>query len=246
MRILQIFFMLFFVNTILPSFAQTQYSPDTSITQLQRNNTIERYYNSLDVQAGLYNGSEYIVYVSLLKDGHPYLDTTTLTIGTVLYDGMVYNNVPMLYDIVKDELIAQHFNKVFYIQLVHSKVDEFNILNRAFKHLGVDSTKKGNVRNGFYELLYDGNIKLYAKRIKTIQEYIPDMKIERRVFTAYRYFIYKDDVYHEVFNESSVLKVLDDKKTMLKQALRKQRIKFRKQREAAMKLMLHQYENTNP
>lgn len=245
MRILQTLLVLLFANAIVFGYSQGKQSADTSILLQQKKEAIQLYYNSLDIQSGLYNGSEYIIYAHLLKNDHPYLDTAKLTTGSVFYDGMQYQNVPMLYDIVKDELIAQHYNKVFYIQLVKSKIDEFNILNRKFIHLGKDSTRKGNVKDGFYEVLYDGNIKLYAKRIKTIQEFIPDMQIERRVFASNRYFIYKDDVFHEVFNQSSVTKVLGDKKAILNQALRKQHIKFRKQRETAMKLMLQQYENPN-
>lgn len=246
MRILQIISILIFFNAVIPSFTQGQYSTDTAVLAQQRKSISALYYNSLDIQSGLYNGSEYIVYVSLLKDGHPYLDTAQLTAGSVFYDGMLYQNVPMLYDIVKDELIVQHYNKVFYVQLVQSKVENFDFLDRKFVHLGRDSTQKGNVKNGFYELLYAGNIKLYAKRIKTIQEFIPDMQVERRVFSNNRYFIYKDSTFHEVFTQSSVLKVLADKKSAISQALRKQNVRFRKQREAAMVLMLQQYENTNP
>ncbi|MCC6289755.1 MAG: hypothetical protein IT249_17905 [Chitinophagaceae bacterium] len=245
MRILQTILILLFFQAANPAFSQEQ-NTDSALVAGQQKNTIQLYYNSLDFQSGLYNGSEYIVYVHLLKDGHPYLDTTTLTNGTVFYDGMLYSNVPMLYDIVKDELIVQHFNKVFHIQLVQSKVDEFNFLGRPFVHLGRDTTKQGNVKNGFYEILYDGQVKLYAKRIKTIQEFIPDMQVERRVFSNNRYFIYKDSVFHEVYNQSSVIKVLKDKRFDYKQALRKQHIKFRRQREAAMKLVLQQYDNANP
>ena len=246
MRILKIIAALFFINTVFPGFIHGQQAADTSIAMQQQKNALTLYYNALDIQSGLYNGSEYIVYVSLLKDGHPYLDTAQLTTGSVFYDGLLYQNVPMLYDIVKDELIVQHFNKVFYVQLVQSKVENFNILGRKFIHLGKDSIQKGNIKNGFYELLYDGQIKLYARRTKTIQEFIPDMQVERRVFAANRYFIYKDNVFNEVFNQASVLKILADKKAGLTQALRKQHIKFRKQKETAMKLMLHQYENANP
>lgn len=244
MRILQTILIFFFFYTAIPAISQGQ-NPDSALVAQQRKNPVQLYYNSLDIQSGLYNGSEYTVYVHLLKDGHPYLDTTKLMDGAVFYDGMLYRNVPMLYDIVKDELVIQHYNKVFHIQLIKSKVDEFNILGRPFLHLGKDSTIQGSVKNGYYEVLYDGQIKLYAKRIKTIQEFIPDMQVERRVFSNNRYFIYKDNTFHEVYNQSSVLKVLKDKKFDYKQALRKQRIKFRKQRETAMKLILQQYENAN-
>ncbi len=244
MRISQTILIFFLFHITVPALSQRQ-NPDSAFVAQQQKNAIQLYYNSLDIQSGLYNGSEYLVYVQLLKDGHPYLDTTKLTYGSVFYDGMLYQDVPMLYDIVKDELVIQHYNKVFHIQLIQSKIDEFKILDRPFLHLGKDSTIQGNVKNGFYEVLYDGQIKLYAKRIKTIQEYIPEMKVEQRVFSNNRYFIYKNKAYHEVYNLPSVLKVLKDKRINYKQTLRKQHIKFRKQRETAIKFMLQQYENTN-
>jgi hypothetical protein len=245
MRIIKPIRLFFFCCVYIPLFSAAQNSVDSVFTTQQKN-VVQLYYNALDIQSGLYNGSEYILYVHLLKDGHPYLDTTKYTNGEVFYNGMHYKNVQMLYDIVKDELIVQHYNGVFNIQLIQSKVDEFNILGKPFYHLGVDTTLAGNVKNGFYELLYNGQIKLYAKRIKTIQEYIPDMQVERRVYSNNRYFIYKDNIFYEVFTQKSVLKILNDKRNIVKQALKKQHIKFRKQRENAMKTMLWQYENTNP
>lgn len=235
------------VSIILFSIAkpvQSQHTTDTAIT-VQKANAVNVYYQSLQQQSGLYNGSEYVQYTTTLKEGYPYFDTTILVRGTVFYDSLLYNDVPMLYDIIRDELIIQHFNKVFMVQLVKPKVDWFDMGGHHFLQLGRDSTIQGNVSYGFYDVLHNGKTKLYCKRIKMIQESIPDMQLERKVYEKERYFIYKDSVYHEFFSESSLLSILKDKKSELKQILRKNKIKFRKNREYAMKLMLEQYDVLN-
>jgi hypothetical protein len=221
-------------------------SKDSVLSSLQKKKAISVYYQSLQQQSGLYNGSEYVPYVDMLKEGHPYFDTSKMVNGSVYYDGMSYTNVPMLYDIVRDELIILHFNKVFFLQLIKSKTESFEILEHSFVHLGRDSTKKEGVRDGFYDLLYNGKIKLYAKREKVIQETIPNMTIERKIYSKNRYFIFKKDHYTEVYGKKSLLNFFDDKKTMLKQSLKKQKIKFRKQRERAITAIVEQYDLINP
>ncbi|HRQ52273.1 MAG TPA: hypothetical protein PLR74_17125 [Agriterribacter sp.] len=223
-----------------PSFAQQV--ADTAMLQVQKANTIHTYYQSLQQQSGLYNGSEYVPYTNLLKEGHPYFDTSVLTDGRVYYDGMVYSNVPMFYDIIKDELIIRHYNRIFFLQLIRSKIDSFYIQEHSFLHLGRDSIAGENIQEGFYDRLYDGKVKLYAKRNKFIQESIPDMEVVKKVYQKDRYFLFRDGVYHDVYTASSVLKLLNDQKAALKRELSHHKIKFRKNRERAMKLMVTQYD----
>ncbi|MFT3705650.1 MAG: hypothetical protein QM802_24995 [Agriterribacter sp.] len=229
----------------LPQSLKSQMQADTALLNLQKKNAVNIYYQSLQIQAGIYNGSEYVPYVNTLKEGHPYFDTTAILKGSVLYDGMQYNDIPMLYDIITDQLIIQHYNKVFLVQLIRSKVDSFNLLGHSFVHLGRDSTKD-NVKEGYYDLVYNGKTKFYVRRTKDIQESIPDMTVERRVYAHKRFFIYKNNMYNEVYNQASVLALFKEKRGEIKQALRKQHIKFRKQREAAIALMAQQYDALNP
>ena len=228
----------------IPSQSKAQSPVDTGIAQLQKFNAVDLYYQSLKQQSGLYNGSEYVQYINLLKEGHPYFDTSALTNGNVYYDGLVYSDVPVLYDLIIDELIARHYNKVFLVKLIRSRVDSFSIREHHFLHLGRDSIAEG-IQEGFYDRIYNGNIKLYVKRKKVIQESIPDMQVERRVLQIDKYLLYMDSVYHDIHSESSMLKLMKDKRSALKQVLRKHKVKFRKNREYAMKLMAEQYDALN-
>lgn len=228
----------------IPSQSKGQAPADTGVVQIQRSNATGLYYQSLQQQSGLYNGSEYVQYINLLKEGHPYFDTSALTSGNVHYDGLAYSNVPMLYDIITDELIIRHYNKVFLVQLIRSRIDSFSMQGHHFLHLGKDSIAEG-IREGFYDRIYNGGIKLYVKRKKVIRESIPDMQVERRVFPDDSYFLYMNGVYHNVHSESSILKLMKDKRSPVKQTLRKHKVKFRKNREYAMKLMAEQYDALN-
>lgn len=232
---------LFFLQTTV-----AQNAAGKDLIDSQTANAMGLYYQSLQKQSGLYNGSEYVAYANLLKEGHPYFDTTVLTNGWVYYDKLLYQNVSMLYDIVSDELIVQHFNRVFLIQLIRSKIDSFSVLDHQFIHLGTDSAKNENIREGFYDRIYNGKIKLFVKRSKNIQESISDLKVEKKVYQKDKYFICQNNTYHEVYTQKSVLKLFPDQKAELKQMLRKQKIKFRKKREYAMKLMVQQYDTLNP
>ncbi len=234
------FALLLFISS--RSNAQSAY--DTGAIQLQKANAIGLYYQSLQHQSGLYNGSEYVQYLNLLKEGHPYFDTSVLTIGKVHYDGLAYNDVPMLYDIITDQIVIQHYNKVFLVQLIRSRIDSFNIQEHQFLHLGRDSIAE-RIQEGFYDRIYNGNIKLFVKRKKTIQESIPDMQVERRVYQNDKYFLYMDSVYHDIYSEASILNLMKDKRAELKQTLRKHKVKFRKNREYAMKLLTEYYDALN-
>lgn len=223
---------------------KTQSSADSALTQKQMAIATNIYYQSLKTQSGIYNGSEYVQYLHLLKEGFPYFDTTLITRGSVFYNEMEYHDVPMLYDIVRDELIVQHFNKVFLIQLVKSKVTWFSLHGHYFIHMLGDSISNSprRLKNGFYDLVYDGKVKLYVKRAKEIHESIPDMKIERTIFKVDKYFIYKDSVYHDVSSQGSVLKVLNKYQGEQKKAVKNQKIRYRRNREAAILTMVRKFD----
>src|SRR5687768_18541522 len=69
---------------------------------------ISYYYQFTDKRSRLYNGKEYIGYLPM--EGHPFFSDADLHRGSVVYDGLPFDSVNMQYDLVKDELIIQHFD----------------------------------------------------------------------------------------------------------------------------------------
>jgi hypothetical protein len=93
--------------------ANAQLSLQDSLIDIQtKNNVVALFDNTVKGNTGLYNGSEY------LYGGHNVK-------GSVLYDGTVYNDVPMRFDLITNELIILDYTKNFPIKLITPKVDYF-------------------------------------------------------------------------------------------------------------------------
>ncbi|MFL5748787.1 MAG: hypothetical protein ACJ751_29210 [Niastella sp.] len=182
-------------------------------------------YNSfIEKQSRLYNGVEHIGYSYKIK-GFAYFLQNELSIGTIVYDELEFANVPMLYDLLKDQVVIQHLDGFFKIGLISSKVQSFNLLNHHFIRL--DSMPGTPITGGFYDKLYTGNTKVLVKRRKFIEEIVKE-EIEREFIATNPAFIQKEDSYYAIKNYKSLLTVLKDKAPQVKQYLRKNRIKFRK------------------
>ena len=78
----------------------------------------------------------------LSRKGHPFFQVVNFINGNINLDGMLFHDVPMLYDIVKDQLIIQDFQKVYKINLPADKIREFFLLGHLFVRLTSDSSEQ--------------------------------------------------------------------------------------------------------
>src|SRR5687768_1130670 len=109
---------------------------------------VKFYYDAMGEQSPLYNGREYVEYSGTIQVGHPFYNTTEFSKGSITYEGMVFNDAMILYDIVKDKVIIRHFNQIFRIDLPVEKIQDFRVLDHHFIRLYPDST--GIIEEGFY------------------------------------------------------------------------------------------------
>src|SRR6266513_6107437 len=85
---------------------------DDSALHEGASNVIDIYYQSLGEQSSLYNGSEYIEYAFTLQEGHPFFGSAAWVNGKIYFDGMIFHEVPILYDIVKDQVVIRDFQQL--------------------------------------------------------------------------------------------------------------------------------------
>jgi len=201
-------------------------------------NAIGVYYQNLGEESPLYNGSEYIEYAYTLQEGHPFFQVVNFINGNVNVDGMIFHDVPMLYDIVKDQLIIQDFQKVYKINLPADRVQQFFLLGHLFVHLNASD----QVKTGFYDQLYKGKISLFAKREKKILEKYSNIQISKVVISQNVYYIKKDGVYYTIKNKSSLFSALKGKKKEVQQYLKANDIKFKREPERAMIMAVKYYD----
>jgi hypothetical protein len=156
--------------------------------------------------------------------------------GTLFYDGILYHNVPMLYDLEKDNaVILQHADKSFSqeyrnilrMDLIRSRVLWFSLPDHDFVRLEADSNRK-NMADGFYDRAYNGKIKVFIKREKRYVEEVKQTDLERRYDAFTYYYIQKAGVYYSIKSKKAVLDVFKNRRKELKVFIRKNGLKFRK------------------
>lgn len=232
-----IFVFLFFL-TLSATGQPTQ--PDTSFTQVARNQAITAYERTVYEQAHVFEGNEYIAHDHRIKI-HPFYRLDSLQMGTVFYNGVQYNEVPMLYDIVRDELAIQQPGGGYRIRLRTEYVAAFSLGGYLFSRIVGDSA--AGVPTGFYEVLYNGRTKALSHRAKTIHEDISSGAYRADYVQKDRFYILTDGLYHEVKSKRSLLNLFPDQAKSLRKYIRANKLKFNDdQREAAVTQVTKHYE----
>ena len=231
-------FQFFLFLTVLVSFGQ-----DSSFVEYSRAEAISFYSSSVRDQLLLFNGVEYKP-IPEPYEGHPFFESEYIEEGSITYYGETYQNVPMHYDLVHDEVVIEHYDQKGYVGLVkphQNKITSFVLLNHTFIHLGSQSTGE-DIRDGYYDLLYDGNVKILAKRKKTISEDLSMQTLKVSFNEKVSYYLFKDNEYHTIKSKGSVLKVLKDKRKELNQFASKRRADFTLNREYSMVKLAEYYD----
>jgi hypothetical protein len=195
---------------------------DTAFLSTSKTKIVSLYAASIQQQSRLYNGTDYVMYVSRDEE-HPYFSIDDWTFGSITYWGEVYEDVPVMFDLSTDQLITEH-NRGNPIKLIPEKVDGFVISDHTFQRLRNSGTNK--IAEGFYERLYDGASKVYAKHQKVYREDITAREVIPRFEENTRYFILKNGVFNQVKKKGSVLDTFEDHKQEIKSFLKKNRIRF--------------------
>jgi hypothetical protein len=196
--------------------------PGDSTIRSAEEHAIAIYHNYLGQQSPVYNGTGHITDDPNTR-GFAYFQSPESFAGSVVYDGSLYSNLPILYDIVRDQVIvADRYG--YLIGLFMPRVKEFSLYGHHFI-----STSRG-----VYDLLVPGAITILAKRTKKIEESIVGLEIIHTVYATDYFFAVKDSVYYELHNQRSLLMLMDDRKKEIKEFIKAGRIKFNKDPEGAI------------
>ena len=231
---IKLFFSFLLVQLLQPAqgFGQTLV-PDSVLLQRAKQNAVLQYQLLEGVQSRLYNGKLYRDYTIPLTEGHPYFSGDQFENGTVSYDGMVYANVPLLFNIVTDEVITPHYNKVHWISLRNDKISSFSFGGHYFIRVVQDSAGS-DITTGIYEQLYAGKSSALKKKWKYVTEAITNNQLKRSVKTVERRYLWHDGSWQRVTSLRSVLKVLNGHNAAIRQHLRSANIKYKRKPDQAL------------
>jgi hypothetical protein len=238
----------FLLSVLLWLLAQVAFSQsfknDTAFVTAAVNSAVKNYNNAIQGQAQLYNGSDYALYLSL-KEEHPYLGSDDWVFGSVYYDGYLYENVPLLYDISSDQLLTETYYSSSVMKLTKDKVNAFTLPdNRAFINRPDTSLSPG-----YYEVLYNGKTRAYARHIKVMQETITSQEIIHEFDEKTRYYICMSNTCFPVKSKGALLKLFGDRKREAVHYVNKgKKLPYRKNRREYITRLaeFHDRSQTNP
>lgn len=221
---------LLFIFCFIYSAGKTQpVLKDSTFFSATISNAVKAYHGFLTPESGLYNGSEYAGYPFRFTEGHQFFEVNELAKGSIVYDGMLYEDVPMQIDLISDHVIINSFEGAYRIQLINEKISSFILLNHRFIQIVKDSTESDIISTGFYDQLYSGNISVFKKEKKKVDENVSiTTGITRTVLQENYYYIERNAKYFYVKNKGSLLNVFADRKKDVKQFIRKNKLNFKK------------------
>lgn len=174
--------------------------------------------------------------------GSPFYPHPDWVVGDVKYEGYWYYGVDVLYDTYRDELLVRHPNGIPFV-LFSDRVQAFSMKNFHFVRFDTD---KGPIKTGFYEVLSDGNLKIYVKRVATLHEEIVDQTIIRNFEKKPRYYAQLGNEIVSITKQGQLMDLAKAKRGQVQQAVKASGLKFRKNQEAVIKIIADTYNQSKP
>lgn len=233
---------LFFMSS---SYAQ-KVSADSTVSSYVESYVVSNYNKGIGQQSRLYNGIEYVPYSPLIKNNANFHDLKEMVTGAVMFDGYTFNNVPMLYDLNKDLLVVQLYNKISQYILASDRVSTFDLDGHHFVYISADTVNNKSFASGFYDQFYAGKTEAIARYSKSIQNLATGNDIETYFTPAKKQFYIKRGVdYEPVNSEGDILKLLKDHKKELQQYIKSNNLKFKTAPEQAIAGITSYYDHLN-
>jgi hypothetical protein len=215
---------------------------DSADYQASIKNALSVYHHFLDNPSGLYNGGQYIVYANIIKDDHPYFKSDSMNKGNIMYDSVLYENIPMFYDIVKEQVVIDEPFRIYKLSLISEKVNAFTVLGHEFIRLEHDSLNHHAIATGFYDRLYHGKINLFERERKQLQEVIVNQELFHIIVPENTFYIEIAGMFHPVNRKRSLLNLLKGHRRELQQFIRKNKLNYRRDKENTLVKVVKYYD----
>jgi len=191
---------------------------------------LENFYNKTRHDFNvLYNGPFHYAY-PVIKQGSPYFSGEAWQKGSVTYEDIIYDNVLMKYDLVKDQLIVMVEEKGHLpLELFSPRIKEFSYKDLKFIYIPRNSPL--SLKEGFYHQLSKGKITALCKTENTMEQIIVDDKIEWKVNQRKKYFIIDNNHSRTINRQRDLMEAVKNHRQQISNYLKERKLKFKKNKE---------------
>jgi len=170
---------------------------------------------------GIYNGIEYREKFRTLNNNHAYFISPDFVKSYIEYDGQIYYNINLKYNLYDQNVIAKLKSKnssEAVIRLYKDRIGSFSINNRRFINI---LSKYNNVKGFYEEAFYDADFSLLIKH----QKFKKDLYQNEQMYVDYvtakkEYLILSNNRYNEVDSKKDIANLFPDLKQEINQFYR--------------------------
>ena len=152
------------------------------------------------------------------SDGHIYYIDDKFEKGSLSYEGQIYYETALKYDVYRDILILNpHGNSdLLGISLIKEKVQSFTIYNQKFVNLNKEQFNLPNFTSGYYEVAENSNdFVFYIKYSKLMQKKVREDGIYYQFKPSSTYYLSYQKNLYKVDTKGEILKIFPDLKKQI-------------------------------
>ncbi len=196
----------------------------------------EHYSQLIEYFPDLHSGGQYFPRYRGVE-GHPFFVSRNLDRNPLIIGDVAFEEVPLQYDIVDDVLVSVTPAKGQKSILNHEKVDGFGLEGHTFIRIKKELPHFFH-KNGFYRVVVEGEIELYCKHRKQPAKHTGSMETGRKYEERDWFLVKMKGDYHLVKRKKEAFELLDLRKKEVKPLLRKDRLRFKRDTEAYLKVLI--------
>ncbi len=175
-------------------------------------------------------------------EGDPFLFSNEFLPGTVTISGKIFNNIKIRYDIYNDQILILT-DKMVILQLNKEMVDgfTFKFSDVIYNFKKIEETDINPV-SGYVNVVYDRISTLFLKYKKEIDASKSD-NLYGAFYQLRRLYVIKDGAIHLITGRSDFLRLLQDKKQLVRNFIKEGKIKVSKMNPGSFATVLEFYDN---
>jgi hypothetical protein len=174
--------------------------------------------------------------------GDQFFLTNTFVKGTMVFSGMKFDNLDLMYDIADDELIMSIVSHPT-IFVNKEMVDSFDIVigNRNY-HIINAGTDTSSPLRGYVNIVYEGPSTLFVKYTKKLQPLAVDGRYDL-FYQEHSMYLRKDKDILAFEGKRDLLKILEDKKEEIKKYMKTGKVKLKRKEPDTFITILEYYDS---
>ena len=186
----------------------------------------------------LFKGKQFVPYPYSVVGSPNHADLDILEDGILVYDGLLYKEIPLMYNLVDDVVVSRHPVRMVNVILEPHLIQAFQLGDDRFVNL---TDKERALAPGLYQVIYDGDrFVSLARRSKALHNYRNGSILERRYNASVDFYLYfpEEDRVQLIRTQSDLLRIAPESRRELRRLIRSQGLRFKKEPEQVIATVL--------